>query len=486
MKITIVGGGTAGMITALIFNTRLNADIEMIVPSNIGIIGVGEGSTEHWSAFLDFIGITKTESLLKSKGTCKAGVNFIGWTPDRGDYSHNLHRGYIDNKIGDTTYILTKLMAENFPHEDFAGPEINNNRIADGFEAGGWNQFHFNTFELNKYLTKLATSRGIKIVDDEITQVHTDENGISKLTGNKGEYTADLYVDSTGFKRLMIGELGAKWVSYGKYLPLKEAIAFPTEDADVYNILTEARAMKAGWKWLIPTYGRTGNGYIYDTDFINKDQAHQEINEMYGREIEIAKHIKFDPGKLDRVCIKNCLAVGLSANFLEPLEATSIGTSIQQAFMSMHKIRGDGSISPPDRKLINSMTDGLMDNARDFVALHYINNNRSTPFWRKCAKLPRPDSLMTLLESLKYKPLDEHDFNMYKSGYTLFDADNFNLIAYFHGFLKPETCQLQIDGLSPDILELYSDHETGPIDRVGIPHKEYIQRIHNFFHPKDS
>ena len=91
----------------------------MIVPSNIGIIGVGEGSTEHWSAFLDFIGITKTESLLKSKGTCKAGVNFIGWTPDRGDYSHNLHRGYIDNKIGDTTYILTKLMAENFPHEDF-------------------------------------------------------------------------------------------------------------------------------------------------------------------------------------------------------------------------------------------------------------------------------------------------------------------------------------------------------------------------------
>ncbi len=477
MKITIVGGGTAGMITALIFNTRLNADIEMIVPSKIGILGVGEGSTEHWNQFLNFIEITKTESLLKSKGTAKAGINFIGWTPDRGDYAHSLWGDYVNSKIGDTTYIQTKLMAENFSHEDFAGPEINNNRIADGFEAGGWNQFHFNTFELNKFLTKLATSRGIKIVDDEITQVHTDENGISKLTGTKGEYTADLYVDSTGFKRLIIGELGAKWVSYGKYLPLKEAIAFPTKDADVYNILTEARAMKAGWKWLIPTYGRTGNGYIFDTDFINRDQAHQEINEMYGREIDIAKHIKFDPGKLDRVCIKNCLAVGLSANFLEPLEATSIGTSIQQAFMSMHKIRGDGSISPPDRKLINTMTDGLMNNARDFIALHYINNNRSTPFWRKCAKLPRPDSLMTLLEGLKYKPLDEHDFDMYKSPYHLFGPDNFNLIAYFHGFLKPETCQLQIDAFRPDIRP--SMAEVGPIDRVGIPHKEYIQRIHN-------
>ena len=104
MKITIVGGGTAGMITALIFNTRLNADIEMIVPSNIGILGVGEGSTEHWNQFLDFIGITKTESLLKSKGTVKAGINFIGWTPDRGDYAHSLWEIYVDSKIGDTTY----------------------------------------------------------------------------------------------------------------------------------------------------------------------------------------------------------------------------------------------------------------------------------------------------------------------------------------------------------------------------------------------
>ena len=475
MKITIVGGGTAGLITALIFNERLNADIEMIVPSNIGIIGVGEGSTEHWSRFLKHIGVSKTKSLVRTKGTIKLGVNFQGWTPNTGNYVHHINDSY-DEKIGDTTYILNKVMAENLSAEDIAGPELNKNYVYPGHEAGGTNQFHFNTFALNDFLTELAIKNNIKLIDDEITQVQKNENGISKLTGAKDEYTSDFYVDCTGFKRLLISELGAKWVSYGKHLPLKEAIAFGTKDADVYPVLTESRAMSAGWKWTIPTYGRTGNGYIFDTDFISKEQAHDEINFMYGEEIEIAKHIKFDPGKLDKVCIKNCLAVGLSANFLEPLEATSIGTSIQQAFMVMHKIRGDGSISPPDRELINTMTDGLMDNSRDFVALHYMNDNRSTPFWRMCSELPRPDSLMTLLESLKYKPLDAHDFCMYKSGYTLFGPTNFNLIAYYHGLLKSETCKLQVDGINLNLLPTF---KIG-ITREGVlPHKEYIQRINN-------
>ena len=481
MKITIAGGGTAGLVTALIFNTRLNADIEMIVPSNIGIIGVGEGSTEHWTTFLNFIGITKTQSLKNTKGTVKAGINFKGWTPETGNYAHSLLSYFTDDMIGDTTYTQVKLMAESTSAKDFAGHLLNNNYINPNEESGGWNQFHFNTFALNNFLINVAKARGIKIVDDEITQVHKDENGISKLTGTKGDYTADFYVDCTGFKRLLIGELGAKWVSYSKYLPLNEAIAFGTKDTDIYPMLTEAKTMSAGWKWTIPTYGRTGNGYIFDTDFITKEQAHEEINYMYGEEIEIAKHIKFDPGKLDKVCISNCLAVGLSANFLEPLEATSIGSSIQQAFIAMHKIRGDGSISPPDRKLINTMTDGLMHNARDFVALHYINDNRSTPFWEKCAELPRPDSLIALLESLKYKPLDLHDFDMYKSGYCMFGPNNFNLVAYFHRLLKPEICQLQIDSFNPNVLPSSSSgiYEMSRNNASSIPHKEYIQRINN-------
>ena len=162
MKITIVGGGTAGLITALIFNERLNADIEMIVPSNIGIIGVGEGSTEHWSRFLKHIGVSKTKSLVRTKGTITLGVNFQGWTPNTGNYVHHINDSY-DEKIGDTTYILNKVMAENLSAEDIAGPELNKNYVYPGHEAGGTNQFHFNTFALNDFLTELAIKNNIKI-----------------------------------------------------------------------------------------------------------------------------------------------------------------------------------------------------------------------------------------------------------------------------------------------------------------------------------
>ena len=121
-----------------------------------------------------------------------------------------------------------------------------------------------------------------------------------------------------------MSKLGAKWNSYNKYLKMNEAIAFQTEDTDNYNTYTLARAMDYGWMWRIPVYGRWGNGYIFNNEYINAGQAKKEVEKLLGREINVARNIKFDPGSLDRVWIKNCLAVGLSANFVEPLEATSI------------------------------------------------------------------------------------------------------------------------------------------------------------------
>ena len=155
--------------------------------------------------------------------------------------------------------------------------KLNQNVIADYYgpdqkrqEAGGYFQFHFNTNELNKYLTEQANNWGIEIVDDKVLEVMQDETGISEVKGEKDNYKSDFWIDSTGFRRVLMTPLGAKWVSYGDMLPLKEAIAFPTKELDYYPMHTQALAMKAGWKWRIPTYGRFGNGYIYDTNFITK------------------------------------------------------------------------------------------------------------------------------------------------------------------------------------------------------------------------
>jgi len=491
-QITIVGGGTAGLITALVLKIRLDCDVKVLVPSDIGIIGVGEGSTEHWAEFVKFIGDTLTNSLVKTKGTIKSGIYFNGWTPERGDYIHSLPNEYLKS-AGMTPINFLKFWSEGWTNEEFISTNLKHNMVANMYdfqggkcETGGWQQFHFNTVELNNYLTEHALSRGIEIIDDKILEVKQDQNGISECVGEKQNYKADIWIDCTGFKKVLISELGAKWESYEKYLPLKEAIAFPTEELNYYPIHTEAKVMKAGWKWQIPTYGRFGNGYIFDTDYITKDEAHQEVNEMFGREIEIAKHIKFNPGKLDKVCIKNCVAVGLSANFLEPLEATSIGTSINQAFLLMHMII-DGKISENDSKKYNKTVNDIMVNSRDFVALHYINDNRSSEFWKNCARLPRPESLLNYLDIWKGRPLDELDVDDSRS-FTLFKEHNFNYIAYSHGLLSSDVCKKYLHSINPTIVErLYNqsyqdslqytlNHTSQKIYHT--PHKDYIQQLH--------
>lgn len=496
-KIIVAGGGTAGLITALILKRRLNADIKVLAPKDIGIIGVGEGSTEHWADFLFFMKQTPTQSLLKTKGTIKTGIFFDGWTPDRGNYIHTIS-GDWSWKMGSTSTLYLKEFAEGVSNRDLTPGEQWVNKIGDFYdannqrhEAGGFNQFHFNTFELNNYLVELCNEFKIDVIDDKITNLHVEDGEIEWIETEKGgRETADWYIDSTGFKRLLISAVGGYWESYRDYLPLKEAIAFPTEDQEPnYNMWTRAKAMKNGWMWTIPTYGRTGNGYIFDTDFINKDQAHEEVNKVFGREIEIAKHIKFNPGKVNKSWIKNVIAVGLSANFLEPLEATSIGTSIQSAFLLMHRLHAHTNQIDIDQ--YNAQVDELMYNTRDFVALHYINNNRQSDFWQRCSQLKIPSTLEKYLETWKTRVLDSNDFDTDGSGYKLFRHDNFNMIAYTHGILKSETCKKYMNSLNKDFLDVHNEYYTNlnikmrrdPDNWKGqgigfIKHKNYIEELH--------
>ena len=162
------------------------------------------------------------------------------------------------------------------------------------------NQFNFNTFKLNEWLLKKCVERGIEIVDDDIEDIVVKDNKIIKLKG-KQEHVADFFVDCTGFKRLLISKLGAKWKSYKKYLPMNEAIAFPTEDTLEYTPYTTAKAMSSGWMWRIPTNGRWGNGYVFNNKYINADQAKQECEDYLGQKIKIGKNIKFESGNTERV-----------------------------------------------------------------------------------------------------------------------------------------------------------------------------------------
>jgi len=174
----------------------------------------------------------------------------------------------------------------------------------------------------------------------------------------------------------------------------------------------------------LPVWGRYGNGYIYDSDYITKDQAHTEVEQYFGKSIDIGKEFNFDPGALDRPWINNCCAVGLSSAFVEPLEATSIGTTIQQAFLLMHKLINY------DKKIIdqyNKSFNDIMENIRDFIVLHYLTKKDNTNFWIDVSRAKIPDSLQNRLDLWKYKmPIDE-DFND-QSDYILFKGNNHALI----------------------------------------------------------
>jgi len=427
---SVVGGGTAGLVSALIMNGRFpHVDITVIRSSKIGIIGVGEGSTEHWAEFMAYIGKTFKDIIVECDATFKAGIMFEGWGKE--DFLHSTSADY-DKLNGQYYHIYGHLISQKSPKRDMNPIRAWRSRLPALFaepdnKDAPFNQFHFNTQKLNDFLTKVALEKGIKIIDDEIVDVDVnEENNISSIKGLENTYTSDFFIDCTGFRRLLISKLGAKWKSYSEYLKMKSAIVFPTENKGKIPMWTLAKAMDYGWLFRIPVYDRYGNGYIYDSDYINADQAKEEVEKLFGHKVDVRKHLTFDPGALDKVWISNCCAVGLCANFVEPLEATSIGTSIQQMFLLMHRLP---NYTPATINKYNNDMTGIMENIRDFIIMHYITNKDNTKFWQDVRNIKLPDSLHQKLLDFKHNLPIEEDFRDI-SKYALFGAPHYIHVMY--------------------------------------------------------
>jgi len=424
-SLTVVGGGTAGLISALILKERSTLEVNLVYSSNIGIVGVGEGSTEHFKEFMDFIGIKGSEIVTECDATFKIGIMFDDWIKNK-KYMHTVGPSF-SNTVGQYSHIYAKQVSEGLQYI-YPDSVLQNKVGAQSINIDSTpatNQYHFNTFKLNDFLKKKAIEKGINIFDDDILYVELDQNGfIDYVVGEKTKYKSDFYIDATGFKRVLMNKLDVKWKSFSKYLKLNSAITFPTADENNYNFWTLAKAMDAGWRFKIPTWGRHGNGYIYDDNFINADQAKLEIEKELGYEIEVGKTFKFDPGALETVWTKNCVSMGLSGCFFEPLEATSIGLTIQQSFLLMHRIQNyDETII----KEYNESFENITENIRDFIVLHYLTKRNDTEFWKNILTVEIPESLKYNLEKWKTKLPIREDFRK-DSSYTLFSPSNFIVV----------------------------------------------------------
>lgn len=440
-NLAVVGGGTAGLVTALVLKTRFpQLEVDVVRSKKIGTIGVGEGSTEHWTAFMDFVGIHYFDLVKECDATFKSGIMFKGWGPN--DYLQSISSGFnqTEKKF---PYAYAHQIAKGASPKDLLSSHAWDSRVNTWFLGNHDScpvlQFHFNTDKLNDFLTGVAEHKGINFYDDEITNVAFDEfGGISSIVGEQKQYHYDFYIDSTGFNRILIGKLGAKWQNYTDCLKMKSAIMFQTEMSNEnIPMWTTAQAMNHGWMFSIPTYGRTGNGYIFDSDYISSEQAQLEVENLLKKSIDVRKKINFSPGALDTPWIKNCCAVGLSASFVEPLEASSIGTSIQQSFIIADLIVNY------DQAVIskyNSTMKGILDNIRDFIVLHYLTKKTNSQFWIDARNVVLPESLQNKLDVWKNKLPTSEDFSDVSS-FKLFSELHYILVLHGLELLEPGKVQ---------------------------------------------
>jgi len=442
-SIAIIGGGTAGLITALILKTRFSSlQIDVIKSDKIGIIGVGEGSTEHWKEFIEFVGISIQELIKETDATFKGGIMFEDWT--KKPFYHNVGGAFYNMNLGQYKVGYAYSIVNNLESKQYTDlTNWNNQLYIDRLP----NQFHFNTFKLNTFLLKKCKERNINIIEDEIIKVNVKNNNIDSIESKSKKYKHDFFIDSTGFKRLLISELGVKWNSYSKYLPMNEAIAFPTPDTDEYPPYTLSKAMSAGWLWRIPTNGRWGNGYVFNNNYITAEQAKKECEDYLGYKVEIAKNIKFEAGAIDKAWIGNCVATGLSSSFIEPLEASSIGTSIQQAFVLMHLII---NYKETDIELYNKKFNLIVENIRDFVLLHYITNKNDSKFWSEYQRV-LPKTLENNLQKWKHRLPIKEDFPGF---YLLFNESNFIILLKELNLIDRESIKKEFNALS-DTYKIY-------------------------------
>jgi Tryptophan halogenase len=472
-SITIVGGGTAGLISALMLKTKFpQKNITIIESSKIGIVGVGESSTEHWAEFCKFVGIPQLASILECNATFKIGVYFENWSEQ--DFMHSIG-GVYPHLVNAYYKVFGHQISNNCPPSRLQSKKSWENLVSmsnfNNLNDSPTNQYHFDTFALNEFLHKECTKRGIDIIVGDIDTVILDDNTdeILSIRSEEKEHFADFYIDCTGFSRLLLGDVyDIEWVSYSQYLPVNSAIAFATDEMSEYNKYTKSTARNAGWSWTIPTQTRTGNGYVYCDKFISEQESLEEMEIAYGQKLEISKSFKFDPGRLEKSWHKNCFAVGLSQSFVEPLEATSIGSIIQQMFCFTN------FLPSYDIDTCNENINNIFDNIVDYIQAHYLVKREDTPFWREVKyNLKLTENLKKYLKMWKNRLPQPRDVGC---PWGMFSAVNYIQILYGLRWFDTEKIKQEYEILGKDdnIDSMLNDEEN---HTFWISHKKAIKML---------
>ena len=416
-RVVILGGGTAGWMTAAAMVRRLPLEsysIVLVESDEIGIVGVGEATLPHIKQFNDMLGLDEAEFMRATRATFKLGIEFCDWDLPGGRYIHPF--GAFGEPWGGVQFQHHWLRLREYGREiapfqsyslaaaaaradAFALPDENPGSIRSTYSYA----YHFDSGLYAPYLRDWATTRGATRIEGRVASVERDSEAgmIQALSLRSGErIEGDFFVDCSGFRSLLLGEeLGVGWEDWRHWLPCDRALAVPCDHGGGgLTPYTRSTARPAGWQWRIPLQHRIGNGYIFSSEFISQDDARQTLlANLDGAPQAEPRLLRFIPGRRTAAWAANCVAIGLASGFLEPLESTSIFL-VQAAAIDLIDLMPSPSenraIDPRLADEFNRLTTMHYERIRDFLILHYIANRREgEPLWDYLRAMPLPDSL---------------------------------------------------------------------------------------------
>lgn len=456
-SVVVVGGGTAGWMTATYLRATFGPRVAVTVVESdrIPTIGVGEATFSTVRHFFRHLGLAEHEWMPECDATYKLAIRFENWRAPGHHFYHPFERQRVVDGFPLPDWWLALRPGERFDDDCFVIPalceakrsprrhdgRLFDSRLDDADAAQAPTQFpyayHFDAALLARFLTRHGVERGVRHVVDDVTDVVVDERGwISHLrTAGSGDVHGDLFVDCTGFRSMLLGgALGEPFVSYKDVLPNDRAVALrvPSDPAaDGLRPCTTASAQEAGWIWTIPLSGRIGAGYVYSGDHITPDQAEATLRRVVGPAADglEANHIRMRIGRSRRAWVANCVGIGLSAGFVEPLESTGI-FFIQQGVELLAEHLPGADADERLRASYNDRVAHMLDGVREFLALHYYAAaRRNNDYWRETKERPLPGDLAARVEHWQAR---------------LPDAES--VYPYFHGF-EPYSYSAMLLGL---------------------------------------
>jgi flavin-dependent dehydrogenase len=463
-SITIVGGGTAGWLTAAFLNrycrskdAKRDIEITLIESPSIPIVGVGEASLPGMVVLLNQLGISEAEFFKATDATFKVAAHFINWNHDEKgqpvEFLNVLNApGPIDaRQLAD--YFVTFDPARSASNAGMAyvrafspAVEIVLRNLAPRrpgqpeFSAELGYTYHFDATKLAVFLKDIAVKRGVKHILDDVDEINLDERGFVKSLSLRaqGEHAIDLVVDCTGFRGSILQKaLDEPFEPYGDYLLNDRAavMQIPHKDPNVMAPTTRATGFSAGWNFNIPLTTRVGTGYVYSSKLISDDKAIEELLTFYGDQAKGAEPrvIPMRTGRVRNAWVKNCIAMGLASGFIEPLEATAIFMSDLGARW-LHHYLPTQDFEPELAAAYNRQVKRLYEEVRDLVQLHYhLNNRRDTEYWKAAREdMKLSDHLRENLEVWRHTTPEALDLN----SSFLFSSPVYTLVLIAKGFYK--------------------------------------------------